>query len=1075
MYELRLSADYSPKEYCVQYQESEFDFISRLMAENGIHYHFEHALDKHLMVIADHNGAFPFINIDKNVQYHPNDSLNADQEVINRFNKHFSVQYGSTHFRDYAFKKPLDRLNNHQQSDYDSALEDYQCPGDYDLKPSALTSSGRQKTTLKLQQHQTFREQSQLASNCQRLRAGMRYELYDNPNGQYNQQYLLTHIDHEAEQPQSLDEFGSGNPSTYRNKGKCIPAITPYKMPVTDKKPNIIGYQSSAITGPSGEEIYTNEHAQSKVQFPWDREGQQDENSSCWLRSSQTWAGKHWGSIVLPRMGQEAKVGYLHGDPDRPLITGRLYNERHKPPYALPKHKTRTTIKSNSTLGGKGYNEIRIEDRKAQEQVYFHAEKDIDIRAKNDRRDIIKHDRHLIVDNNRYEFIKDSSHHTIDNNQNEKTAQNHSIKISNNQHSKAGQAVLADIANNAHFKAGQKIILEAGSELTIKAGGGFIKIDASGVTAQGAAIQLNGGTGAGPATAAIPISVTQAVEADKDKPGQVFKPIPPQSAPNQEKIAFKGEISRLLQAGNDNQQGICIPCMLKSLAKNEIIEKVLPNIIKSSTDSDNPLNPLPLESLSNNETKEKHWLELEHQTSFPDDKGQIEPAKEANYLLTLPNGQTIKGQLDSGGMATHKEMPAGIYSVEYEPDIDTEIKTKQSEIQQILKQILNDEVKEAAAIEKKLQDARFYGFDFPGSNALAQIDLYKKAAENGVWNGLTGLANFAWELLKGTGSLMYELALRSNPITAPFKFREDLKALKTAHKELQQFADEDLETYAALLSDDATHQLFKQFSIDYLDAQHSLEYTETGGQVVFDILLTIFTVGAGLAASARHLSKLKKLQPLLKQMSTLLKRKQVKTKKKGTHNTRIIITTPLKNPHHGLHNRDDLTPDLETSMNSFKTTRKIDMRDLSQKDEIISDILEDQNWDDRKIKQVLKSGDNFTEQSFNAGDKMYGFNTAGRSRNLDNSAYLLDEAGYQNVKKKYFKQGYWDKEGVKNYLALPCFNQANSIDLMEVTQPTTGLQSTIGKATELIRYDAADGYTTGTLGKIERWWYSNNA
>ncbi|WP_198263753.1 type VI secretion system Vgr family protein [sulfur-oxidizing endosymbiont of Gigantopelta aegis] len=639
-YELRLSADYSPKEYCVQYQESEFDFISRLMAENGIHYHFEHALDKHLMVIADHNGAFPFINIDKNVQYHPNDSLNADQEVINRFNKHFSVQYGSTHFRDYAFKKPLDRLNNHQQSDYDSALEDYQYPGDYDLNPSALTPSGLQKTTLKLQQHQTFREQSQLASNCQRLRAGMRYELYDNPNGQYNQQYLLTHIDHEAEQPQSLDEFGSGNPSTYRNKGKCIPAITPYKMPVTDKKPNIIGYQSSAITGPSGEEIYTNEHAQSKVQFPWDREGQQDENSSCWLRSSQTWAGKHWGSIVLPRMGQEAKVGYLHGDPDRPLITGRLYNERHKPPYALPKHKTRTTIKSNSTLGGKGYNEIRIEDRKAQEQVYFHAEKDIDIRAKNDRRDIIKHDRHLIVDNNRYEFIKDSSHHTIDNNQNEKTAQNHSIKISNNQHSKAGQAVLADIANNAHFKAGQKIILEAGSELTIKAGGGFIKIDASGVTAQGAAIQLNGGTGAGPATAASPISVTQAVEADKDKPGQVFKPIPPQSAPNQEKIAFKGEISRLLQAGNDNQQGICIPCMLQTLEK-----AVVPDIIKNII----PNKP---------EKPKQTWLNV----VIKDEDG--EPVPNQKFIVKFNNGQIKKGKVNDKGYAHLEPVPEGKHQIE---------------------------------------------------------------------------------------------------------------------------------------------------------------------------------------------------------------------------------------------------------------------------------------------------------------------------------------------------------------------------------------------------------------------------
>ncbi len=508
-FELRLSSHYSPREYCVQYNESEFDFISRLMAEHGLHYHFEHQLDKHIMVISDYNGAFPFIQIDKQVQYHPIDSLNADREVIHLFHKHFSVKYGSVSFREYSFKKPLDKLNTHQDAEHDSALEDYHYPGDYDPRPSALKMSGEEKTALKLKQHQSFREKSKLKSNCQRLRAGMRYEMVDNPNSQNNQQYLLTNVKHTAKQPQSLDEYGAGNASTYNNKAHCIPAQTAYKTLINPKekalnKPVVAGYQSSAVTGPSGEEIYTNEHAQSKVQFPWDRVGQQDENSSCWMRSTQAWAGKNWGSLILPRMSQEAKIGYIHGDPDRPMITGRLYNERHKPPYALPKHKTRSTFKTNSTLGGKGYNEIRIEDRKKHEQVYFHAEKDLDIRAKQDRRDIVNHDRHLIVDNNRYEHIKDDSHHTVDNNQNEKTGQDHSISVGQTQHCKAGQAVLTDVAQNIHFKAGQKIILEAGVELTIKAGGGFIKIDPSGITAQGASINLNSGTGAGSATQANP-------------------------------------------------------------------------------------------------------------------------------------------------------------------------------------------------------------------------------------------------------------------------------------------------------------------------------------------------------------------------------------------------------------------------------------------------------------------------------------------------------------------------------------------------------------------------------------------
>lgn len=1063
-YELRLSSLYSPLTYCVQYDESEFHFISRLMEEHGLHYHFEHFLDKHIMVIADHNGAFPIINNNEMLQYHPNDSLNADKEVINQFYKGFQVRHGRAYFRDYSFKKPLDRLINQQTAEHDSILEDYRFPGDYEPRVTVLKSSGKKKIQLKLEQHQTERETSDLKSNCQRLRAGMRYKMTAHPNGQYNQQYLLTHIKYIAEQPQSLDEYGAGNASSYQNEGRCIPAKTPYKMPIKYKKPRLIGYQSSAVTGPSGEEIYTNKYAQSKVQFPWDREGQQDEKSSCWLRSTQLWAGKNWGSLILPRMGQEAKIGYIHGNPDRPIITGRLYNERQKPSLELPKHKTRSTFKTNSTLGGKGYNEIRIEDRKNKEQVYFHAEKDLDIRVRNDRRDIINHDRHLIVDNNRYEHIKNSSYHTIDNNQNEKTGQDHSINIGQTQHSKAGQSILTEVSNNIHFKAGQKIILEAGVELTIKAGGGFIKIDPSGITAQGVAINFNSGTDASPADKADPKQPFLAVAADKDKPGQKFKPIPPQAIKAVEKIGFKGEISRLLQAGNANKQGICIPCLLQTQLKQKTVSTILKNIIMPS--EKNSLNPLPLEPLAKNDPNTK-WLELKHELSFSDDQQQLSPAADSRYQLDFPDGRSPQyGTLDSHGFARLDGVPTGVYQVTYEATINDDIKCKQTEIQQILNGILKEERKESITIDKKLQDARFYGFDFPGSNTLAKAKLYKAAARDGLWNGLTGLANLAWELLKGTGSLMYELALRSNPITGPIKFREDLNALKAAHKELQQFADEDLELYAALISDDHTQSLFLTFSKDYLAAQHSLEYIETGGEVSFDILLTIFTAGVGAAASVRHLGKLQQLKPLLQQLKQLLKRKRAKGQFKGVQDTRIKSIIPLKNPHKGLHNQDDLTPDFRTSAESFKTTRKIDIRHLSEKDKLIEKSLIKQNWDERKIKQVLESGEHFTNKSYQPNDKIYGFNTTGRIRDLDNSAYLLDKAGYQNIKAKYFKQGHWDREGVKDHLALPCFNEASSIDIMEVTKPTTGLQSTIGKASELLRYDAADGYSTGTMGKI---------
>jgi len=175
---------------------------------------------------------------------------------------------------------------------------------------------------------------------------------------------------------------------------------------------------------------------------------------------------------------------------------------------------------------------------------------------------------------------------------------------------------------------------------------------------------------------------------------------------------------------------------------------------------------------------------------------------------------------------------------------------------------------------------------------------------------------------------------------------------------------------------------------------------------------------------------------------------------------------PPENPHSGLHNQEELAPDFAISAESFRTTRQVDMRNLSPEDRITREALKDQGWDDYKVEQVLKSGDDFTETSYQVGDRIYGFNTAGRARELNNSAYLLDEAGMEEVKSKYFKQGHWDKEGVKDYLAFPCFNAASQIDVMEVTKPTTGIQSTIGKATELLRYEGTDGYSTGTIGKI---------
>ncbi|WP_198263501.1 LysM peptidoglycan-binding domain-containing protein [sulfur-oxidizing endosymbiont of Gigantopelta aegis] len=235
--------------------------------------------------------------------------------------------------------------------------------------------------------------------------------------------------------------------------------------------------------------------------------------------------------------------GQPFGNPDRPLISGRTYNGDSLPPYSLPANKTRRTLKTHSTPGGEGYNEIRYEDKKAQEQIYFHSEKDLDIRCKNDRREHIENTRSLIVENEQHEHIKVDNHQKITNNHQHKVGNNLSQTIGQKLHIKAGSKILQSAGSEVHIKAASSIKLDAGSEITFKAGSSFIKIDPSGVTISGPKVNLNSGGGPGSASSAAPINPFQAVEADKDKPGQSFKPIAPEAPYQLSQFKFSKNMS----------------------------------------------------------------------------------------------------------------------------------------------------------------------------------------------------------------------------------------------------------------------------------------------------------------------------------------------------------------------------------------------------------------------------------------------------------------------------------------------------------------------------------------------------
>jgi type VI secretion system secreted protein VgrG len=276
----------------------------------------------------------------------------------------------------------------------------------------------------------------------------------------------------------------------------AIDSAQPFRTSRITPKPVVQGPQTAMVVGPKGEEIHTDKHGRVKVQFHWDREGAADENSSCFVRVSQAWAGKNWGAIALPRIGQEVIVDFLEGDPDHPIITGRVYNEINKPPYDLPNKATISTFKTNSSKGGEGFNEFRFEDKKGEEQIFIHAEKNMDIRVKNDRFETIGHDRNLVVENDKKEHIKNERHEQVDSHHMEKIGADRNLKVEGKEAKevtgslslKVGDDVIQEfganhseqVSGDCYLKA-SNIIIESTTNVTMKVGQSYIAIESGGI------------------------------------------------------------------------------------------------------------------------------------------------------------------------------------------------------------------------------------------------------------------------------------------------------------------------------------------------------------------------------------------------------------------------------------------------------------------------------------------------------------------------------------------------------------------------------------------------------------------
>jgi type VI secretion system secreted protein VgrG len=372
-YRSSLKGTYEKQTYCVQYRESDFDFVTRLMEQEGIYYYFEHEQGKHTLILADSPSSHKTIEGDGLLYFRPPD-LSSGEEQVTKWQHHVAVQPGKLVLRDFDYNKPSANLEVRlvsKRNHPNDSVEQYDYPGSY----SEATDGNRYLKIRKEEFDAKFSYvEGQARSHC--LSTGGQFTLKEHPRDD-NGSFMVISSKFEIVSGE-IERFTSLSDNRSDVQFIAIKKASSFRLPRETPCPVIAGPQTAIVVGKNGEEIWTDSLGRIKVQFPWDREGKNDESSSCWIRVSQTWSGKGWGAMQIPRIGQEVIVEFLEGDPNRPLVTGRVYNTEQTVPYNLPGSATQSGIKSRSTPDGdqSTFNELRFEDKKGEESIYFHAEKD---------------------------------------------------------------------------------------------------------------------------------------------------------------------------------------------------------------------------------------------------------------------------------------------------------------------------------------------------------------------------------------------------------------------------------------------------------------------------------------------------------------------------------------------------------------------------------------------------------------------------------------------------------------------------------------------------------------------------
>ncbi|AYH47736.1 type VI secretion protein VgrG [Dickeya fangzhongdai] len=479
-YAFALRHEHAVREYCVQYRESDLAFINRLAAEEGLFYFHEFEAGKHRVVFADDAGA-----LGKGPELFFNLATQGLSEgaYVRRFRYAEAVSTAEVALKDYSFKTPAyGLLHNRMSSELDHQRESYQhfdYPGRFKQDPSGKAFTGYRLDALRAGAMTGSGE-----SNAAELMPGSTFTLTEHPNPAFNLAWQVVAVTHSGQQPQALEEESGGEPTTISNSFEVVKATTTWRaaMPY---KPMVDGPQIATVVGPAGEEIYCDEFGRVKLQFPWDRYGASDDQSSCWVRVSQGWAGGQYGLIAIPRIGHEVVVSFLEGDPDQPIVTGRTFHATNPSPYPLPENKTRTSLRT-STHKGAGFNELRFEDQAGQEEVFIHAQKDMN----------------TVVLNNRSTAVNASHSENVGGDQTVVVQHNQTVSVKENQVTEIqGEQTVAVTKNrnttvddNESLQVKNNIAIQSQSgDILIATAGGFIAIDSEGnIAITGKGLVLNG-------------------------------------------------------------------------------------------------------------------------------------------------------------------------------------------------------------------------------------------------------------------------------------------------------------------------------------------------------------------------------------------------------------------------------------------------------------------------------------------------------------------------------------------------------------------------------------------------------